>query len=179
VRTQILALFEKHRATPGATFDAEHFLDYLLPNPSAKGAYRNSFRGLRRFNAFVDAVQLECAVCLSQDDREKNYSVDRFVARLEQLQRSPRGSLASLRNQMRGGRNVTFAVIANLILLLALTALRTNPWMVAALAALLVAFNSWYVLFHVRSRRYRETLRQKIFTAHGMEDHENKSLEGA
>jgi hypothetical protein len=169
VKEKVLALFEQHRATPGAPFDAEHFLDYLLPDPSGKGSVRNSFRGLRRFNAFIDAVQLECAVCLSQQDREANYSVDRFVDRIEQLQQSRRGSLASLRSQMRGGSG-NFAIIVNLILLLSLTALRSNAWMVAALSALLVIFNSWYILFHARSRRYQYALRQRILAAQDIEN---------
>ena len=56
-RENIFAIFERHHAIPGATFDESHFMDFLMANPERKGAIRNSFTGLRRFNAFIDEIQ--------------------------------------------------------------------------------------------------------------------------
>ena len=99
----IRELFERHRAIPGAPLDESHFLDYLIPNPNSIGAVRNSFLGLRRYNAFVDEVQLQFNICFSVSDFESNYSLPQFVSRVAELQRSPRGSIASLRNQRKRG----------------------------------------------------------------------------
>src|SRR5262245_36245708 len=82
-RARILTLFEQHRARPGTPYDESHFLDFLLPDPQRKHAVHGSFRGLRRYNAFIDDVQLEFAICFSLKDRETDFSVDRFVARVE------------------------------------------------------------------------------------------------
>lgn len=87
-RNRILALFEKHRATPNAQYDDDHFLDFLLASPKQKRAVYNSFRGLRRFNAFLDEVQNEFAVCFSIEDRDANYPIDKFVNRIQELQKS-------------------------------------------------------------------------------------------
>ena len=101
VREPVLALFKRHRARPGSPFDEEHFLDFLLANSKQVGAVKNSFRGLRRFNAFIDATQLEFVVFFSIKDREANYSLNAFVKRVEFLTTSKRSSLTSLRNYAR------------------------------------------------------------------------------
>jgi hypothetical protein len=102
-RTRIMQLFEKHRAAPGAPYDEGHFLDFLLRDPKKERAVYNSFRGLRRFNAFLDEVQYELGVCFSLDDRDANYPLDRFVDRALELRRSRRGSLKSVNNQIDAG----------------------------------------------------------------------------
>lgn len=100
-RKKIIELFEKHRATPGAPCDEAHFLDFLLAKPKSKRAVYNSFGGPRRFNAFVDDVQYEFAVCLSMKDRNENYPLAKFVSRVLELQKSRCGSLKSLDNQVK------------------------------------------------------------------------------
>ena len=102
-RDRVVELFEKHRATPGAPYEGDHFLDFLLAEPKGKRAVYNSFRGLRRFNAFLDEVQYEFAVCFSLEDRETSYPLEKFVARVLELQESHRGSLKSLDHQARAG----------------------------------------------------------------------------
>src|SRR5688572_14968620 len=116
LRARVVELFESHRERPGTPFDATHFLDFLLAEPKGKGAVRNSFGGLRRFNAFIDAVQLEFAVYFSIKDRESNHSVDGFAARVEELMASPASSLASLRNQVQRGFGVQVWGVANVVL---------------------------------------------------------------
>ncbi|HUG72007.1 MAG TPA: hypothetical protein VMK82_01165 [Steroidobacteraceae bacterium] len=169
IKNRTIALFEKHRAAPGVAFDPEHFLDFLLKSPPTKRAVYNSFSGLRRLNAFMDALQLECAVCFSQNDREANYSLDKIVARIEQLQRSPRGSLASLSNQLKGGPDVNFVLIVNLVLLVALAFLRARGFGAAAIVMIVVAFNCWYAYFHFKARRYQRELHQRLLTTHGID----------
>jgi hypothetical protein len=168
VKEKTIALFELHRETPGLPFDAEHFLDFLLADPKADRAVYNSFSGLRRFNTFIDALQLECAVCFSERDRDANYSLDEFVARVEQLQRSPRGSLASLGNRTKGGPDVNFLIIANLLLAAVAVALRQSAWGFYVPLVLMAAFDIWYANFHFKSRRYLVELRQRIGAMHGI-----------
>jgi hypothetical protein len=167
LREKTIALFERHRETPGAPFDAEHFLDFLLDSPKANRAVYNSFSGLRRFNAFIDELQLTFAVCLSRQDRDANYSLDRFVARLEQLQRSPRGSLASIGNQSKGGVDVNVLIVGNVVFLVAMAGLRSHAWGVLAIIALDAAFNVWYLRFYLRGRRYLAKLHQRIVSEKG------------
>jgi hypothetical protein len=85
IRSRILELFEEYRAVPGAPFDESHFLDFLLAEPKKREAVRNSFRGLRRFNAFIERVQYEFAICFSLADVEANYSLEKFAERVTQL----------------------------------------------------------------------------------------------
>ena len=160
-KERVLALFEKHRASPGAPYDANHFLDFLLPAPAKDRTVYNSFSGLRRFNAFLDELQFEFAVCFSFKDRDANYSLDRFVARVQELQQSRRSSLASLKYQstipVEG-----FVVVINLILLVTALASKNNVWVLAAAITGLLAFNVWYYRFRRKAMQYLQSLRARI-----------------
>jgi hypothetical protein len=165
IRETVLRLFEQHRATPGAPYAAEHFLDHLLANPARKRAVYDSFRGLRRFNAFLDAVQYEFAVCFSLKDREANYSLDAFVHRVMELQQSRRGSLMSLDRQAAAGAGSQVLVVANLVLLIAGVWLKDLAWALALLVGLAVALNGWFFWFTWRARAYLARLRIRIEAA--------------
>ena len=159
---RILALFEKHRATPGAPYDESHFLDFLLAKPKGKGALYNSFRGLRRFNAFLDEVQYEFAICFSIKDREANYSIEKFVARVDALERSPRSSLASLKNQMHGHSGLNIVVFVNLFLLGPAIGARKYPWALGCALGIIALVNLAFFRFHHRERTYKARLLARI-----------------
>jgi len=89
-RNAIILAFDKHRAQPNTPFDDSRFLDFLIAKPGEKGCVRNSFRGLRRLNAFLNEIQYDYGVCFSLKDRETVYSLDNFIASIIALQKSPR-----------------------------------------------------------------------------------------
>ena len=163
-RTKVVELFERHRATPGAPYEEQHFLDFLLASPGQVRAVYNSFRGLRRFNAFVDDVQLEFAICFSMKDRDANYSLPKFVDRVVELEKSRRGSLASLKNQTRAGAGWHVVFLANLLLLIIGVWLRTDTWAVAILFVLAVSLNVLFVRFARKERAYLAQLQARIET---------------
>lgn len=164
-RNRILELFEKHRAAPGEPYDEDHFLDFLLARPKRKGALYDSFRGLRRFNSFVDDVQYEFAVCLSLADREANYPLDEFVSRVLELQKSRRGSLKSLDNQAKAGAGWQLLVVADFILVAAAVWLKDSPWAWPAIVGLALVLNLWFVRFAWRAKAYLAKLRARIEAA--------------
>jgi hypothetical protein len=168
-RDQIVTAFESHREAPGMPYSEEHFLDYLLERPSKKGYVRNSFSGLRRFNAFIDQVQLELSICFSLKDREANYSLDRFVARVAELRASPRSSLASFRNQARAGFGGPVFLVANGLFALVYLALgRSNEVLSAVCIVVLIMFNLLAIWLFIRYRRYMARLYTKLSQAAAM-----------
>ena len=158
LRARVIELFELHRERPGAPYEATHFLDFLMAEPKGKGAFRNSFRGLRRFNAFIDAVQLEFAVYFSIKDRDSNPSVDDFVARVEALMASPASSLASLRNQVQRGFGVQVWVVANVVLFPVVALAHRHPVALAIALAIVVAINLGFGWMYWSFRRYHARL---------------------
>jgi hypothetical protein len=76
IRATILSVFDRHRERPGAPFEEARFLHFLMADNRPLKDVRNSFAGLRRLNAFYDALQLDCAVCLDVNAPEKDWSVD-------------------------------------------------------------------------------------------------------
>jgi hypothetical protein len=161
-RAKVIELFEKHRATPGASFDEQHFLDFLLRSPTKTRAVYDSFRGLRRFNAFINDVQLEFAICFSLKDRDANYSLSKFVERVVELEKSRRGSLMSLKNQRRAGAEWNLLVLANIVLLMIGAWLRTNGWAMAILVAVAALLNVLFVRFVHKEKAYLAQLQARI-----------------
>lgn len=162
-RDTVVALFEKHRATPGAPFDEAHFLDFLVAHPKGKGAVRNSFRGLRRFNAFLDDVQYHFAICFSIKDREANYALDRFVERVKELETSRRSSLASLKNQIKAGPGWMAVFVADFVLVVvAAVASRIGVWALTAVVAVAILLNGAFLKFAAREKRYHARLLARI-----------------
>lgn len=158
----VLELFEKHRKVSGAEFDKEYFFDFLMKGPKGKGAFRNSFSGLRRFNAFWDEVQLEFGVCFSIKDRDSDYSLNDFCARIEELQKSKRSSKASLRNRAKYGFEWNIFVFCNVVLI-GLAALVNSIYLLASVVWLGIAYlNYKLVSSHLNEKRYIKALEAKI-----------------
>ena len=147
---------------PAPAYDEQHFLDCLLPTPGQPRAVYNSFRGLRRFNAFIDDVQLEFAICFSLKDRDANYSLPKFVDRVIEVEASRRGSLVSLRNQARAGAGWQVVMFANLLLLIIGVWLRTETWAIATLLVLAVGLNATFVRLAAKQRAYLARLQDRI-----------------
>lgn len=164
IRDKVLETFERHRATPGAPFDESRFLDFLIDAPKKPRAIHDSFGGLRRFNGFLDELQMEFAVCFSLKDRELSYSLEQFVERIAMLQRSRRSSLQALSNQIKAGAGSQVLVVGNLLLLIAAAGLRKHTFIVIALVIVAVAANFGFFLFARRSKSYLIGLRNRIET---------------
>jgi hypothetical protein len=161
-REYVLATFEKCRAVPGADFDESHFLDYLLADPNGKGAIRNSFAGLRRFNRFMDLVEVELGVCFSQSDLERPFSVDAFVERASVLQSSPGGSLASLKNRERAGAGWMPVVLLNLALVAIAVGFSDTPAIAISSLVIAVVVSMAFSVFAIRHRRHLRLLRRRV-----------------
>lgn len=164
-RERIIAAFESHRKAPGAPYSEDHFLDFLLAHPDKKGALYDSFLGLWRLNAFIDQVQLDFSICFSLKDREANYSLDKFVARVLELRGSPRSSLASLKNHAQVGFGWPIILIANGLLVLAAFVLRHHEIAFAICISSLVLLSILAALFFVRHRRYMARLQKQLLQA--------------
>ena len=160
-RTRLLTIFEESRQEPGAPFDEQRFLDYLVKQPSKPGRVRDSFAGHRRFVRFVRKVQTEFSVYFSMKDWETNYCLDRFLERIRYLRERPEGSIRSLKNA--AAQSGTNAVITVNVMLLAFMALTYNiRWLFVLIFALWLGFNGWVSWFFLRERKYEKSLLKQI-----------------
>jgi len=161
-REIIIGIFEKHREVKYSSFDEEHFLDYLMAKPSGKGAIHNSFCGLRRFNKFWNEIQLTFGICFSLKDRDKNYSLDDFVKRIEQLKNNPKSSRAALKYQMKFGFEWNIFISVNSILGAFIVWLFEFFPITALLTGVLFVFNFKLIKLHLTEKKYLKKLEQKI-----------------
>jgi hypothetical protein len=161
--SRVLALFERHRATPGAPYEPARFLDHLLANPRKRRAVHDSFRGKWRFHAFLDAVQMEFGICFNNADRDSDPPLDRFVARVDELCASRRSSLASLRYQETVEFGWPPVFVVNLFGFVAASLAYRIGWplAVAVLVALALA-DAWVARWWWRQRDYLRRLAQRL-----------------
>ena len=160
-RNRVLVLFDEYRQSPLAPFDESHFLDYLVNPPKSPGGFRNSFSALRRYNKFLDAIQLEFSIYFSVKDRDTNFSVEKLISRIEQLRRTPNASAQSLSNAMEHSDSPIF-VFGNLIAVAILFAVSGIPSVFYVLLAAVLVPNVLGARFVARSRRYQQKLLKSI-----------------
>lgn len=171
IREAVLEVFERHRAAPGTPIDESHFLDYLLAKPRGQRAVHDSFAGLRRYNAFINEVQLHFSICFSLHDFEANHSLHKFVERVAQLQASRRSSLASFRHQQRHGFGWRTVFVGNLLAVsLAVAATRISQSLAVFLLLSCVLANGVVARFYLRWRAYRSRLLSQLQARVGDED---------
>jgi hypothetical protein len=165
LREEILAIFERHRQTPGAEFSESHFIDYLLAHPKGNRSVHNSFRGLRRYNKFVEEVQMHFGIYLSIKDWEANRSLAKFVQRVSELQSSRRSSLASFRSHVRRGFGWNTVVVLSFIGAVASYVLWQHS-QVASIFVLLVllAGNALALKAYLHWRSYHRALEARLAT---------------
>jgi hypothetical protein len=161
-RQTVLELFERHRASPGTPFDEKHFVDFLLAKPKGVRAAYDSFAGLRRFNRFIDDVQYEFGVCFSMSDREAVYSVDKFVARINELQQSRKGSLTSLKNQQNAGAGWAVIVLIDILLLYIALLFWNSKWVMSSFVLSAATITIVFAAFSRNDAKYLKRLRIRI-----------------
>lgn len=162
-REAVLAIFERHRAASGVPFDESHFLDYLLAQPKRKGAVHNGFTGLRRYNAFIEEVQLHFGICFSVQDFEATYSLEKFLQRIAELRGSKRASIASFRNQQKRGFGWGTVFVGNFLALIAFVGSQGLSQLLAvSVATLWLASDVAALRFYLRWRLYNERLMNQL-----------------
>jgi hypothetical protein len=165
VRKRVMALFEKHRAVPGAPCDEQCFMDFLLARSTERRTVFEGFRAARRLNAFIDDVQYEFAICFSPSDRRANDSLQEFIERLIRLDGSRSRSRRSWKNQLLAGTEWACALLANLVLLVAAVSLRNQEWALGALGCAALFVNAWFVRVAWRTSAYFRRLQWRIEVA--------------
>jgi hypothetical protein len=107
-------------------------------------------------------VQYEFGVCFSLEDFESRYSVDRFVERINELQRSRRGSLQSLKNQERAGAGWGVVVVVDFLLLTSALGLHRTLWLAIPLVVIALMVTLAFVVFARNASAYLRRLRARI-----------------
>jgi len=162
VRKRVVALFEKHRAMPGAPYEEARFKDFMLAETQGRRAVLEGFSAMRRLNAFIDDVQYEFAVCCSIQDRRANDSLAAFVERVIERGSARGSSPRSLMQQFAAGLDWALALLANLVLLVAAVTLRNHEWALGALGCAALFVNTWFARVAWRTWAYCERLRARI-----------------
>src|SRR5687768_1474268 len=96
----VLEVFEKTRQTSNGRYDKAHFLDYLIDPPATKDNIKNSFRGVRKYYTFFEAIELQFRICFTLSDQDKFYSIDKFVTKTKEQIDNVRGNKMIIRQRI-------------------------------------------------------------------------------
>ena len=104
IRERLLAIFEVVRETPGAAFEAEHLVQYLIDNPERRIELHNTFKGKRRFFRFMRTIEEEYTICFSLKDNDLT-SLEQWVDRVNYLCFTPKSSLTTIATPATSGQH--------------------------------------------------------------------------
>lgn len=143
-REKVLEIFTRHRVSPNAPFDEDHFMDFFLVNPRRKkGLTSGTFTGLRRRNRFLEEVEQEFLVCFGTKDLDRIFSVQRFVERVVELQSSPKSSRGALKARLKRRSGWGAVVVIDFFILSLALWSRGIVWLAIPLVLCAVGFSLW------------------------------------
>lgn len=165
VRARILEIFQAHRENPQLDFEEDRILDFLLVKPIAPGSIRNSMRGLKAYDKFMEELQLEFAICFRIADKQTTYTLEGLVDRVIEMQENPKSSKAALRYQARQGLPWKFFFMIHLIGgMCAIFSYQKNCWPLALLFVLgLLYLDLWSWWKHREEKKYYAKLAERVF----------------
>lgn len=123
IKEKILEQFSKTRKYPSAYFDESHFLDYLTYPEHRKDSIKNSFKGVRAYYRFMNALELEFGICFTLSDLDTYYSVEGLTKKVIERISKRRGNLMILKQ--RNGEKDRYLMEIGLILVL----IGLNVWL--------------------------------------------------
>ncbi len=149
IRERLLAIFEVVRETPGAAFEAEHLVQYLIDNPERRIELHNTFKGKRRFFRFMRTIEEEYTICFSLKDNDLT-SLEQWVDRVNYLCSTPKSSLTTIANQLKEPPPVIPSLIVAVVFLIVVA----FCWkLIAAYSLLLLVLPLAVIWFMYRSHR--------------------------
>ncbi len=166
IRNILLAEFEEVRETPGAHFNPEKFIHFLIANPDGKRTVHNSFKGKRYFVRFIRCIETKFGVCFSNSDLETIVGLSKMTERVAYLQSTPKSSLTVIANRLRDPFNPNIVIVIVFLSLPIVYALYKLLSYVGLISLGIPAFATALVVhLHRRDRIHYETLHQQIMKA--------------
>ncbi|WP_316819295.1 hypothetical protein [Pedobacter nyackensis] len=160
VKDKILEQFSKSRKDPNAYFEESHFLDYLTSPEHRKDSVKNSFKGVRAYYRFMNALELEFGICFTLPDLDKYYSVDTLTKKvIERISKRP-GNLMILKQ--RNTENERYFFEIGLILILIGVYAWLGIHLVTIVTAIVIGIIIYWIVsskIHNRNHNKRLTIR--------------------
>lgn len=162
IKEKVLGIFHQHRQNPSLPFEEEYFLDFLLAKKIKQGSIRNSFRGLAKYNRFMESLQMEYSICLKVEDKQKNYSLDELVEKVEERLAHPKSSQAAMRYLLRRPFEWKLFLFLNAFLITVASLSYRLPFLFMLILMLLILVNGILINIHFREKRFAKNLAEKV-----------------
>jgi hypothetical protein len=164
---RILAIFESVREVPGAAYDTEFLVQYLIDNPERKIELHNTFKGKRRLSRFTRTLEEEFTICFSLKDDELT-SLKQWVDRVTYLRSTPKSSLTTIANRMKE-RPPDMAALAISVIFLPIVAIGWRLFGVASLLLLALPIAGIWLMYrsHWQELGFYSDMKEKIRSRRG------------
>ncbi|MEM7374706.1 MAG: hypothetical protein AAF587_39305 [Bacteroidota bacterium] len=161
IKQIILDIFIQMRKRPSTLYEDSHFMDYLTHPPHRKDGLKGSFSGSKAYYRFLSRLELEFAICFTQADQDRYYSVDQMVAKVQERIHKRRGNVIIIKRRKEDKHLFLFEILLSLLLFMVWAWLKFH-WLsiFAGVAYLLIL--SWSIRNLIFERRHTHALYEII-----------------
>ncbi|GCC51597.1 hypothetical protein SanaruYs_18230 [Chryseotalea sanaruensis] len=157
----ILNIFERTRQKPKSTYDRNHFLDYLITPPATKDNIKNSFKGVRKYYMFFEAVEQAFGICFTLSDQDRFYSVQNFVLKTKERIGNVRGNKIIIRQRI--SERETYYIEFMLTMTLIFIAAFFKVHIASLIVTILWGIAMWWIIgSKIRDRRHNKRLFKRL-----------------
>lgn len=161
IKEKILEIFKEERQKPDLYFEESHFLDFLTFPAHQKDNIKNSFKGVKKYNQFMDRLELEFEICFTFPDRDKFYSVDKITKKVVERIGKRRGNIMIIKQ--RNAEKETYYIEIFIISLLALIYYLCGVNIFSVMMTLVLGYVTYWILnSKISSRQHDRRLKEKI-----------------
>ncbi|MET3026762.1 hypothetical protein ABXT06_08810 [Flavobacterium sp. UW10123] len=161
IKEKILEIFKEERQKPNANFEESHFLDFLTFPPHKKDNIKNSFRGVKKYYAFMKRLELEFRICFTLPDLDKMYSIDKITKKVIERIGKRRGNIMIIKQRIQQKETYYIEIIFLILIIVSLTFWGINLFSVIISIALGFVIY-WILNSKINSMIHDKKLKEKI-----------------
>ncbi len=170
-KSELRAIYSRHRKNPKLPYDEETFLNFLRQQPRP-GNIVESQRELWRRIAFYDDIDITFGICLDRGDYDKRWSLEALATHIDKKRGDAPGQieLVNQRIEEQGPiirEELTIMTILGCMIAvyptMFLVGLTHNPQCFWLIPAAVVALGGWRIIVTRRQLRIYEQSRDAMF----------------
>ncbi|MFN8348449.1 MAG: hypothetical protein U0X91_25830 [Spirosomataceae bacterium] len=116
IKERVIEIFQEMRSNPNDYFDETHFLDFLVTPNMNKNTIKNSFKGAKKYYEFIRKIELEYSICFSSADEDRYYSLDKFIAKIEERLSMKKGNIMIVKSRKKKKERFLFEIILTVLI---------------------------------------------------------------
>ncbi|RYJ38540.1 hypothetical protein NU08_2517 [Flavobacterium anhuiense] len=163
IKEKIIEIFKEERQKPNENFEESHFLDFLTFPPHKKDNIKNSFKGVKKYYAFMNRLELEFSICFTLPDLDKMYSIDKITKKVIERIGKRRGNIMIIKQRTQQKETYYIEIFFFILVIASLAFWGINLFSVIISIAFGYAIY-WILNSKIKSIKHDKKLKEKILS---------------